>query len=179
MAEPPVLTNADATNWFGEQIPADWFSQIRALVDRDEIMVVGTLAEGAPTPDAAEHEAGTDGAAERAELDAIETFRENTRETRMGIAGRAEAKFSRKVSWATACGETQMAFTHLSVPVMTRLRIPERQILDTLVGAGVARSRSDALGWCVRLVAEHEGEWLSDLQEAISAVDEIRAQGPT
>ncbi|MGI9622983.1 MAG: hypothetical protein ACR2PK_09120 [Acidimicrobiales bacterium] len=177
MAEPPVLTNADATSWFGEQVPTDWFSQLRALVDRDEIMVVGTLGDSS-SPESNQGSAGEDGSAERVELDAIERFREETRETRVGIASRAQAKFGRKVSWATACGQTQLAFTQLSVPVMTRLRIPERQILDTLVGAGVARSRSDALGWCVRLVAEHEGEWLSELQEAIDAVDEIRAQGP-
>jgi hypothetical protein len=55
----------------------------------------------------------------------------------------------------------------------------ERQLLDTLIAAGVARSRSDALGWCVRLVDEHQGEWLDELRDAIAAVDKIRGQGPT
>lgn len=173
MAEPPALTNADANTWFGEQMPSSWFSDVRTLVDRDEIMVIGTL-DGDDHDDSA-----ADGATERAELDQIESFREETREARMAVAGRAEAKFGRKVSWAARSGQTQMAFTHLSVPVMTRLRISERHILDTLVAAGVARSRSDALGWCVRLVAEHEGDWLNDLRQAISTVDEVRAQGPS
>ena len=40
---------------------------------------------------------------------------------------------------------------------MTRLRMPERRVLDTLVDAGVARSRSHALAWCVRLVRRPRG----------------------
>ena len=55
---------------------------------------------------------------------------------------------------------------------------PERQVLDTLVAAGVARSRSEALAWCVRLVGEHTDSWLTDLREAMGAVDRLRAQGP-
>ena len=51
---------------------------------------------------------------------------------------------------------------------MTRLRQPERQVLDTLVDAGVARSRSDALAWSVRLVGEHADEWLAKLRDAMS-----------
>ena len=45
--------------------------------------------------------------------------------------------------------------------------------------AGVARSRSDALAWCVRLVAQHQGEWLADLDAAMTAVRKVREQGPT
>ena len=41
-------------------------------------------------------------------------------------------------------------------------------MLDTLVAAGVARSRADALAWCVRLVSQHTDEWLSELEEALS-----------
>ncbi len=171
-SEPPQLTSDDATTWFQGQVPDTWFSDLRVLVDRDEIMVIGTLTND-------EQPTAEDGAQEQRELGHIEWFREETRDARVKIAARAEAKFGRKVSWATGCGETQAAFTHLSVPVMTRLRIGERQILDTLVAAGVARSRSDALGWCVRLVAEHEGDWLAELRDAISTVDRIRAQGPT
>ena len=171
-AEPPLLTTDDATTWFRSQVPDTWFSDLRVLVDRDEIMVIGTLTTDGDAP------SDEDGAQEQRELGHIEWFREETRDARVKIASRAEAKFGRKVSWATGCGETQAAFTHLSVPVMTRLRIGERQILDTLVAAGVARSRSDALGWCVRLVAEHEGDWLAELRDAIAAVDRVRSQGP-
>ena len=75
-------------------------------------------------------------------------------------------------------GGRQTLFTHIAVPVMTRLRQPERRVLDTLVDAGVARSRSDALAWSVKLVGEHADEWLAKLREAMSAVDDLRAEGP-
>ena len=61
---------------------------------------------------------------------------------------------------------------------MTRLRMPERQVLDTLVDAGVARSRSHALAWCVRLVGDHEGEWIDQLRDALVHVEKVRARGP-
>ena len=60
-------------------------------------------------------------------------------------------------------------FTTLSVPVMTRLRQSERRVLDTLVDAGVARSRSDALAWCVRLTGENADSWLSRLRDGAAA----------
>jgi len=62
--------------------------------------------------------------------------------------------------------------------VMTRLRLPERQVLDTLVDAGVARSRADALAWCVRLVGQHEDDWLAELRTAMESVADVRAKGP-
>jgi hypothetical protein len=61
---------------------------------------------------------------------------------------------------------------------MTRLRMPERRVLDTLVEAGVARSRSHALAWCVRLVAEKQDDWLKDLREALTNVEKVRGEGP-
>lgn len=162
MADIPELTSEDATLWFSENVPDDWFEALRTMVDRDEIMVVGSVAAGGDEPN----------------ISRIERFREETRDERIAVAIQAEAKFGRKVSWSTECGETSGTFTHLAVPVMTRLRIGERHTLDTLVSAGVARSRSDALGWCVRLVSKHEGDWLDELREAIVAVDKIRATGP-
>jgi hypothetical protein len=51
-------------------------------------------------------------------------------------------------------------------------------VLDTLVDAGVARSRSEALAWCVKLVGQHTEEWLTDLREAMTKVDELRRTGP-
>ena len=46
------------------------------------------------------------------------------------------------------------------------------------VDAGVARSRSEALSWAVKLVGEHTESWLADLRTAMQEVDKLRAQGP-
>jgi hypothetical protein len=61
---------------------------------------------------------------------------------------------------------------------MTRLRQPERSVLDTLVDAGVARSRSDALAWCVRMVRDHTEDWLAELRDALREVERLREAGP-
>jgi len=139
---------------------------LRVTVDRDEITVIGEL----PAP-----ESGDTAAAEGR----ITRWREDTREQRMKIADEAQAKYGRNVAWGARIGETGRLFTHLSVPAMTRLRQSERQVLDTLVDAGVARSRSEALAWCVRLVGEHTDDWLSGLREAMSEVERLRAEGPS
>jgi hypothetical protein len=158
--------------WFIGRLPGDWFAEAPDVrLDREEITVVGHLDPGTE-PDAAEAEraAAADGRARR--------FREETREHRIEIAREAELRFGRKVSWGVICGDRKVMFTTLSVPVMTRLRQSERRVLDTLVEAGVARSRSDALAWCVRLVGEHEDSWLAQLREALRRVEEVRAEGP-
>lgn len=146
-------------------------------MDREEIVVVGRLA--APGSGQGSDDAASSADASRsAEHGRISRFREETRPARMQIADEAETRFGRKVSWGASCGDTRVVFTNLSVPVMTRLRQTERQVLDTLVEAGVARSRSDALAWCVRLVGRHEGDWINQLKESLEAVREARAAGP-
>lgn len=160
--------------WFAGRVPDDWFTgPPEVAADRDEILVTGTLAEPQVGADADEDARR---AARRAR---IEGHREDTRQARMRIADEAEAHFGRKVAWAARCGEDTAVFTNLSVPVMTRLRLRERQVLDTLVDAGVARSRSDALAWCVRLVRDHEGEWIEQLRAALVGVEQVRADGPS
>jgi len=158
--------------WFTGRLPADWFTAAPdILVDREEITVVGTLAE--PT------EAGVSAAERAAAAEGrIRRFREETRARRVEIAREAEHRFRRTVSWGVTCADVTEMFTTLSVPVMTRLRQPERRVLDTLVEAGVARSRSDALAWCVRLTGENADAWLSRLRTALRQVEEVRDQGP-
>lgn len=159
--------------WFAGQIPDEWFSgPIEVTMDREEILVVGPLPEPKVEEDATDE---TKASAARAR---ISRFREDTREARIRIAEEAEERFGRKVSWGATCGEVQKNFTRLAVPVMTRLRMPQRAVLDTLIDAGVARSRSEALAWCVRLVGQHQEEWLSDLRDAMTQVEEVRAAGP-
>lgn len=154
----------DAASWFSGRLPAEWFSDVEVVADREEIVVMGTLAQDA-----------SDGAQAEG---IIGRFRAETKAARIQIAQEAERRYGRKVSWGARLGDTTMMFTHLSVPVMTRLKQPERQVLDTLVDAGIARSRSDALAWAVRLVGEHTAEWLDQLREAMGEVDKLRAQGP-
>jgi hypothetical protein len=162
---------SDVQGWLAGRRPEGWFTgDLSVNVDRDEITVVGTLA--APQVE------GDDAAVAAAETGRISRFREETRDRRMEVAREAEHRYGRKVAWGARCGNAEQIFTSLSVPVMTRLRQNERQVLDTLVDAGVARSRSDALAWCVRLVGEHAEDWLSRLREAMQAVEQVRAEGP-
>ncbi len=161
--------------WFVGRLPEEWQSgSADVTVDRDEITVVLQVPDvdlpgGTAAAEVAEARAGR-----------AKAFREDTRERRMAIAREAESRYERKVSWGVGVGaEHGELFTHLAAPVMTRLRQPQRQVLDTLVDAGVARSRSDALAWCVRLVGQHESDWLADLRAAMGQVAEVRTKGPT
>jgi hypothetical protein len=175
MTERPHETRQDEiAGWFAGRLPSGWFADApQVRVDRDEILVVGTLS-----PPELPEGSGEDAAAAAAEA-RIGGFREDTREHRMRIAQEAQHRFRRRVSWGARVGETERLFTTVSVPAMTRLRMDERRVLDTLVEAGVARSRSHALAWCVRLVASRQEEWLADLREALSAVERVRGEGPT
>ena len=159
--------------WLSGRLPDDWYDGApQVVLDREEITIVGALkppvvADGATDAERAAAAAGR-----------IKAFREQTRDARIGIAREAEHRFGRKVAWGASCDDRRELFTTLSVPVMTRLRQADRRVLDTLVDAGVARSRSDALAWCVRLVGRHADEWLADLREALHGVDTVRAAGP-
>ncbi len=165
----------EITGWLRGRLPDAWFTEAAEVsVDREEILVVGTLA----APEGVEGEADGPEASEAAR-GRISRFREDTREERIAIAREAEHRFGKKVAWGAACGPATVVFTHLAVPVMTRLRQHERIVLDTLVEAGVARSRADALAWCVRLVGEHTEDWLASLREAMTSVQQLRDQGPS
>lgn len=162
--------------WFVGRLPEEWQTEPpEVVVDREEITVVVRL------PDVELPEGTSDVETGAARAGRAKAFREDTRERRIGIAREAEHRFDRKVSWGVRIGAEaghRELFTHLAVPVMTRLRQRERATLDTLVATGVAKSRSDALAWCVRLVAEHEGDWLSELRDAMAHVQEVRRRGP-
>ena len=169
-AEPTPTTTEELSAWFAGNLDDDWFSEPASIIfDRDEIIVTGDLAMPKIDGD-------TDAAL--AARERMNSFRITTRDARIAMAERAEATFMRKVSWAVTCGGEQMDYTVTSVPVMTRLHMEERQLLDTLIDAGVARSRSEALSWAVRLVADNESEWIDKLRSAMSEVEELRNQGP-
>lgn len=162
------------TAWVRGRLPESWFTEpAEVSVDREEIVIVGRLA----LPDGVTDETPAEEAREAA-VGRISRFREETRDERIRIAREAEHRFEKKVAWGTRSGETRALFTHIAAPVMTRLRQPERQVLDTLVDAGVARSRAEALSWCVKLVGEHTEEWLDQLRVALTDVERVRDQGP-
>jgi hypothetical protein len=160
-----LVATDDISGWVLGRLPDDWFvgpPQVES--DDDEILIVGALDDT--------------GVADEGDAALVNRFRAETREQRMRIAHEVERKFGRKVAWGVTVGGERVLFTTLSIPVMTRLRLPERQVLDTLVQAGVARSRSEALAWCVRLVGRHEAEWISELRDALVRVNELRRRGP-
>jgi hypothetical protein len=166
-----MATREDVTGWLTGRLPKDWFAGAPEVrMDEDEIWVIGTLPE-VPAP-------GGGDAVKAAREGAIQRFREGTREERIQIAGEARARFGKNLAWGAKIGDQTALFTHLAVPVMTRLRLPERELLDTLVRSGVARSRSHALAWCVRLVEKNESTWINELKEALSKVGDVRSQGP-
>lgn len=168
------LDTEELRGWLHGRLPSEWFDgEPELTIDREEILIVGRIA--APELDDDTSEA----ARAAAVAGRVKQFREDTRERRIDIARELEHATGRKVAWGVEVDGEQRLFTRLSVPVMTRLRQPERQVLDTLVDAGVARSRSEALAWCVRLVGQNTESWLSDLREAMQRVQSVRDAGPT
>ena len=168
-----VANRDEITGWFAGRVPQGWFSgtpEVRA--DREEIWVVGTLPDVQLGSDASKESLAA------ARAGRIKQFREETRDARIEISEEAQKRFGRSTAWGVKIGDTTEMFTHLALPVMTRLRLPEREILDTLINSGVARNRAHALAWCVRLVERNEKQWLNELREAIAKVGQVRNSGP-
>ena len=169
-----MTTNEEIRGWLTGRLPQGWFDGApEVTIDREEITVVGALA----VPDLPEGVSDAERAA--AIRGRVKGFREDTRDARIEIARELEHRLGKKLAWGVKVGDDRVLFTTLSVPVMTRLRQPERAVLDTLVDAGVAKSRSDALAWCVKLVGSNSDEWLGQLRDAMTEVERVRATGPT
>lgn len=164
----------DITGWFRGRVDDGWFTALEVCVDKEEVLVLGTLA----TPQLSEGDDDAD--ARRVAASArINGFREDTRERRIVIANEAEHLFGKKVSWGARCDGLERRFTVANVPVMTRLLFDERRVLDTLIDAGIARSRSEALAWCVKLVGANQSEWIEALRRALADVEKVRSEGPS
>jgi hypothetical protein len=145
------------TQFLSDRVPDGWFTGPPSIqMDADEILCVGVLPKGV----------------------AAEDFRQATRPLRVQIAEQVATRFGRALSWGVEADDRTVLFTTQNLPLMTRLRLPERRVLDTLIEAGVARSRSEALSWCVKLVGRHEGDWLAELREALAEVEQVRSGGP-
>jgi len=172
------MTRAPASDetirgWLAGRLPGDWFEgPPEVTIDREEITIVGRLSVPDAAAGASEVERGAVASGR------IRGFREETRGKRIEIARELEHSTGKSVAWGVLAGDRREIFTNVAAPVMTRLRQPERQVLDTLVEAGVARSRSEALAWSVKLVGKHSDEWLAQLREAMQGVARVREQGP-
>lgn len=160
---------SEIQGWLSGRIPHEWGVSVSDL-QMDEHEMLATLELNDVE--------NVEGDLEAARLGRIQRFRSTTRDERIQISGEAQRKFGKVVSWGARCGDVQQLFTHLALPVMTRLRLPEREVLDALVDAGIARSRAHALAWCVALVREHQGDWLKELKQAMEGVARVRDQGP-
>src|SRR3954447_23077675 len=165
------------SGWFAGRLPSEWQAAPADItIDREEITVRLTI------PDVELGDDASGVARAEARAGRAKAFREETRAQRMEIASEAQHRYDAKVSWGLDVGEGDdhhsELWTHVAAPVMTRLRQPQRLGHDTLVDAGVARSRADALAWCVRLVGQHEEDWLAELREAVQSVADVRSKGP-
>lgn len=164
-----MVEREEIRGWLSGRMPESWSASIADLhMDEHEVLVTVELKDVE----------NVEGDLQAARLGRVQQFRESTRDERIGISQEAQKKFGKIVSWGAQCGDVRQLFTHLALPVMTRLRLAEREVLDSLVEAGIARSRAHALAWCVTLVRQHQGDWLKELREAMESVARVRAQGP-
>jgi hypothetical protein len=143
--------------WFVPRLPAHGLpGPAHVDVDRDEILLLVQPPDDVTTAE----------------------FRESTRALRIRLAREAEETFGRQVSWGTLRQGARRLFTTVRTAVTAQLAMPERQVLDTLVSAGVATDRADAVGHCIRLVGQHEADWLADLCDAVAATPDGRPERP-
>ena len=169
-----MLTSSETVEklrgWFAGRLPQDWFEGApEVLLDREEITIIGRI----PAPSVADDASDAERVAACAGR--VKGFREETRGARIAIAREAERRFGRKVAWGVDCGDVRELFTTLSIPVMTRLRQPERRILDTLVDAAW---RARGAGLVRQARGQHADAWLDDLRDAMQHVERVRAAGP-
>src|SRR5215216_1952124 len=91
-SEPPPAD--DAAGWITGLLPDDWFTgRPEVTIDRDEIIIVGTL------PEPAHNDGATEADRAAAEQGRIASFRESTRDRRIQLARQTEHRYRRKVAW--------------------------------------------------------------------------------
>jgi hypothetical protein len=110
------------------------------------------------------------------EQELIERQRSETRKLRIQLGRHLERISGCAVSWGMRAGGTVELFTMNTAAVMTRLSAPERQVLDTLIAANVAKTRSAALAYIVRTFAAEHQDWLNQVQEAAKHMANLRTQ---
>lgn len=158
-------------SWLQERAPANLLAEPPEIaIYDDEAVIVLPLVT-------AELDDGLGDEQRRAaERNLIAQRREETRPWRMKQARELQSKLGRSVAWGMRAGASEALFSTRSVPVMTRLGRTERDVLDTLVAAGVADTRSAALAYAVRAFAAEHTDWLDEVREAIAQVDQVRGR---
>lgn len=160
----------ELAQWLCGQLPASVLgNDPEVTIDADELLIILTLEtemfvdEGEATR-------------RRAEQELVERLRSQTRQLRIQLGRHLERTYGCAVSWGMRAGETLELFTPNTAPVMTRLSRQERQVLDTLIAANIAHTRSAALSYIVRLFAAEHQEWLNTVQQAVQQMTSLREQ---
>jgi hypothetical protein len=157
--------------WLQEHVPAHLLAAPPDIaVYDDEAVIVLPLVVAEPGAALSDEERRA------AERNLIARRREETRPWRMKLARELQPKLGRSVAWGMRAGGSEALFSTRSAPVMTRLGRAERDVLDTLVAAGVADTRSAALAYAVRAFAAEHADWLDEVRDAIAQVEQVRAR---
>ncbi|NTV63074.1 MAG: hypothetical protein HGA65_06005 [Oscillochloris sp.] len=156
------MQDNDLQHWVGQQLPADLTIGPPEVRRYDDELVIILPVAAPDDPAAAAQE--------------IARLREESRRLRMGIAREIERTERLPVAWGMRAGAHETLFTSRTAPVMTRLGRAEREVLDTLVAAGVAETRSSALAYTVRAFAATHDTWLGEVRQAIAEVERVRAR---
>ncbi|MBV9230990.1 MAG: hypothetical protein JOZ18_16900 [Chloroflexi bacterium] len=159
---------ADLKQWLLQQFPATIVSSDPEItVNEDELLIILHLNTDTL---ASEGEARS-----QAESTLIEHYRHETRTLRIQLGRQIYRTYGFVVSWGMRAGETLQLFTNNNtVPVMTRLSGEERRVLDTLIAANIANTRSTALSYIVRTFAAEHQDWLREVQEASMHMAQLR-----
>ena len=159
----------ELSQWLLSQLPASVTgSDPEINIDADELLVTLNLSTDTLKGDGE--------ALKKLEQELIERQRSETRKLRIQLGRHLERISGYAVSWGMRAGGTVQHFTMNSVAVMTRLSGPERQVLDMLIAANVANTRSAALAYIVRTFAAEHQEWLNQVQEAAKHMSSLRTQ---
>ena len=159
----------ELTRWLLSQLPASVTgSDPEITLDADELLIILNLNTDS-LKDGCE-------ALKKREQELIERRRSETRKLRIQLGRQLEEISGCAVSWGMQAGGTVELFTMNTVAVMTRLSHAERQVLDTLIAANVANTRSAALAYIVRAFAIEHQEWLNQAQEAAKHMANLRTQ---
>ena len=165
------MKREELQRWIQDRLPAQLLAGAPEISFYDDEVVV-LLPIAADSPDGPL----TDDQRREVALRLIGRRREETRSLRMQLARDVQEIAGRPVAWGMRVGDTTALFTTRSAPVMTRLGRAERDVLDTLVAAGVADTRSSALAYTVRAFAAEHADWLAEVRAAIEQVDQVRAR---